>query len=340
MGNIYAFTGADVHGRYQRLRGHDVFEPIGFDAFGIHSENFALKRGVHPMDLIPSNVRNFTRQLRRIGGMFDWDHTVDTTDPAYYKWTQWIFLQLFKAGLAERKEAPVNWCPSCKTVLANEQVIAGACERCGTPVEQRRIAQWFFKITRVRPAPAGQPRRPSTGPTPPGRPRELDRPERGRRAALPRPGRRRQRDRHAASTSSPPGPTPSSAPPTWCWRPSTRWWTRSPTTASAAPWSTYRDEAARKDLVARQKVDKTKTGVFTGGYCRNPATGEADPDLDRRLRAHGVRHRRHHGRARPRRARLRVRHGVRPAHRARGGRCRRRTPTRRWPRPTSATARW
>ncbi|HSM59779.1 MAG TPA: class I tRNA ligase family protein, partial [Longimicrobiales bacterium] len=148
VGNIYAFTGADVHGRFQRLTGRRVFEPIGFDAFGIHSENFALKQGIHPMDLIPSNIRNFTRQLRRTGGMFDWSHTVDTTDPSYYKWTQWIFLKLFDAGLAERKEAPVNWCPSCMTVLANEQVIAGACERCGTPVEQRRIAQWFFRITK------------------------------------------------------------------------------------------------------------------------------------------------------------------------------------------------
>ncbi|MCJ7627847.1 MAG: class I tRNA ligase family protein, partial [Longimicrobiales bacterium] len=105
VGNIYAFTGADVHGRYQRLTGKDVFEPIGFDAFGIHSENFALKQGVNPMDLTPKNVANFTRQLRRLGGMFDWKHTVNTSDPAYYRWTQWIFVQLFKAGLAERKEA-------------------------------------------------------------------------------------------------------------------------------------------------------------------------------------------------------------------------------------------
>ena len=123
VGNIYAFTGADVHGRFQQLAGHTVFEPIGFAAFGIHSENFALKQGVHPMDLIPSNVANFTRQLKRMGGMFDWDHTVDTTDPTYYRWTQWIFIQLFKAGLAVRKEAPVNWCTSCMTVLSNEQVI-------------------------------------------------------------------------------------------------------------------------------------------------------------------------------------------------------------------------
>ena len=147
VGNIYAFTGADVYGRYQRLRGQTVFEPIGFDAFGIHSENYALKVGTHPMELIPKNVANFTRQLRRTGAMYDWTHTVNTTDPSYYKWTQWIFLKLFERGLAEKKEAPVNWCPSCQTVLANEQVIAGACERCGTQVEQRFLSQWFFRIT-------------------------------------------------------------------------------------------------------------------------------------------------------------------------------------------------
>jgi leucyl-tRNA synthetase len=124
-----------------------VFQPIGFDAFGIHSENYALKVDVHPKKLIPSNIANFTRQLRRTGIMYDWSHTVDTTDPGYYRWTQWIFLKLYEAGLAEKKEAPVNWCPSCKTVLANEQVIAGECERCGTQVEQRMLSQWFFKIT-------------------------------------------------------------------------------------------------------------------------------------------------------------------------------------------------
>ncbi|NNK47678.1 MAG: class I tRNA ligase family protein, partial [Gemmatimonadetes bacterium] len=147
VGNLYAFTGADFHARFQRLRGKDVFEPIGFDAFGIHSENYALKVNVHPMDLIPRSIANFTRQLERSGIMFDWSHTVDTTDPAYYRWTQWIFLQLYHAGLAVKKEAPVNWCPSCKTVLANEQVEGGRCERCGTEVGQRLLSQWFFRIT-------------------------------------------------------------------------------------------------------------------------------------------------------------------------------------------------
>src|SRR5512134_2843321 len=148
VGNMFAFTGSDTYGRFKRLQGHDVFEPIGFDAFGIHSENHAIKVGVHPAELIPRNIATFTRQLTRIGGMFAWDHVLSTTDPAYYKWTQWIFLQLLKAGKAYKKKAAVNWCPNDKTVLANEQVIAGACERCGAMVEQRFLEQWFFQITK------------------------------------------------------------------------------------------------------------------------------------------------------------------------------------------------
>ena len=147
VGNMFAFTGSDVYGRFKRLQGYDVFEPIGFDAFGIHSENYAIKLGINPAELIPQNIDNFRRQLRRIGGMFDWRHELSTTDPRYYKWTQWIFLQLFKAGKAYKKAAAVNWCPKDKTVLANEQVIDGRCERCGTMVEQRILEQWFFRIT-------------------------------------------------------------------------------------------------------------------------------------------------------------------------------------------------
>ena len=147
VGNLFAFTGADVFGRFKRMQGWDVFEPIGFDAFGIHSENFALKMGMHPAELIPRNIENFTRQLRGMGGMFAWEHALSTTDPDYYRWTQWVFLQLYHRGLAYKKKGAVNWCPSCKTVLANEQVIAGACERCGTMVEQRVLEQWYFRIT-------------------------------------------------------------------------------------------------------------------------------------------------------------------------------------------------
>ena len=147
VGNLFAFTGNDIFARFQRLQGHTVFEPMGFDAFGIHSENYALKVGGHPMELIPKNVANFTRQLTAAGLMVDWTRTVDTTHPSYYRWTQWVFLQLFKRGLAYRKKAAVNWCPNDKTVLANEQVEGGKCERCGALVEQRALEQWFFRIT-------------------------------------------------------------------------------------------------------------------------------------------------------------------------------------------------
>ena len=148
VGHVYTYCGADTFGRLRRMQGYDVFEPIGFDAFGIHSENYAIKRGIHPAELVPANIRRFREeQLERLGCQFDWTRVVDTTDPSYYRWTQWIFLQLFKHGLAYQAEAPVNWCPTDQTVLANEQVIDGRCERCDTPIVQRVMRQWFFRIT-------------------------------------------------------------------------------------------------------------------------------------------------------------------------------------------------
>jgi leucyl-tRNA synthetase len=148
IGHVFAFGGADTHGRYRRMRGENVFEPMGFDAFGIHSENYALRVSEHPARLMPRTVANFHRQLERLGTMIDWSREVNTTDPNYYRWTQWLFLQLFNAGLAEYREGPVNWCPSCLTVLADEQVIAGHCERCDTVVEKRVLKQWWLKITK------------------------------------------------------------------------------------------------------------------------------------------------------------------------------------------------
>jgi leucyl-tRNA synthetase len=148
VGNMYSYAGADIYGRFQAMQGRDVFEPIGFDAFGIHSENFAIKRGTHPRQLTAENVERFREtQLKRAGFRFDWSHEVITTDPRYYRWTQWIFVQLFKAGLAVRKKAAVNWCSTDGTVLADEQVIDGLCERCDTPVELRELEQWFLRIT-------------------------------------------------------------------------------------------------------------------------------------------------------------------------------------------------
>lgn len=147
VGNMYAFTGSDVYGRFKRMQGNDVFEPIGLDGFGIHSENYALKVGRHPKEQAKISQENFYRQMRAIGNGFAWDNKLETYDPDYYKWTQWIFIQLFKAGLAYRKKASVNFCPQDKTVLADEQVIAGCCERCGAEVVKKDLEQWFFKIT-------------------------------------------------------------------------------------------------------------------------------------------------------------------------------------------------
>ncbi len=147
VGNLFAFTGSDISARFRRQQGYQVFQPLGYDAFGIHSENYALKVGAHPMELTPKNIANFQRQLERAGLMVDWSAKVDTSHPDYYKWTQWVFLQLYKQGLAYKKAAAVNWCPTDKTVLANEQVENGLCERCGTAVEQRFLEQWFFKIS-------------------------------------------------------------------------------------------------------------------------------------------------------------------------------------------------
>lgn len=147
IGGMRTFTGVDIYGRLKRMQGFDVFEPIGLDGFGIHSENYAIKIGMHPMAVSRKTEKNFYRQLLAMGNGFAWKNRLETYDPEYYRWTQWIFIELFKAGLAYRKKALVNWCSSCKTVLADEQVMAGECERCASTVEKRDLEQWFFRIT-------------------------------------------------------------------------------------------------------------------------------------------------------------------------------------------------
>ncbi len=147
VGNMYAFTGSDIYSRFKRMQGFDVFEPIGLDGFGIHSENYALSVNKHPMELSKITEKRFYEQLQMSGNSYDWQRTVETYQPNYYKWTQWLFLQMLKRGLAYRKKASVNWCPSCLTVLSDEQVIAGLCERCNSQVERKLMEQWFLKIT-------------------------------------------------------------------------------------------------------------------------------------------------------------------------------------------------
>ncbi|HWC73543.1 MAG TPA: leucine--tRNA ligase [Gemmatimonadales bacterium] len=270
VGNMFAFTGADIYGRFKRLQGYDVFEPIGFDAFGIHSENYALQRGINPAELIPQNIATFRRQLRQFGGMYDWRHELSTTDPAYYKWTQWIFIQLFKAGLAYKKRAAVNWCPKDKTVLANEQVIDGRCERCGTAVEQRFLDQWFFRITQYAE-------------------RLLDNLGNldwsSSTVLLQRNWIGRSEGAELIFE------TPSGKQITvFTTRPDTVFGATYLVLAPEHPFveeltaveqrstvKTYQREVQSKDIVSRRVGDRTKTGVFIGSYARNPATGEAIP---------------------------------------------------------------
>ncbi|HEX9166262.1 MAG TPA: leucine--tRNA ligase [Gemmatimonadales bacterium] len=273
VGNLFAFTGADVYGRFKRLQGYQVFEPIGFDAFGIHSENFAIKVGIHPGELIPRNIANFRRQLARMGGMFDWRHELSTTDADYYKWTQWIFLQLLKAGKAYKKKAAVNWCPECKTVLANEQVVNGECERHpGVLVEQRFLEQWFFRITEY----AGRLLANLDDPS------KMDWSESTTLAQKNWIGRSEGAEIDFAAAEG-----------------TIRVFTTRPDTIFGATFmvlapehplvealtsggqrpevEAYRKAVAAKDVVSRRIGEKDKTGVFTGGYAVNPATGEQVP---------------------------------------------------------------
>ncbi len=147
VGHARPYTAMDVVARKKRMDGYNVLFPIGFDAFGLPTENYAIKNHIHPAKVTKDNIANFTKQLHMLGYSFDWDRVVDTTDPSYYKWTQWIFLQLYKHGLAYKTTMPVNWCTSCKCVLANEEVVEGVCERCGAPVIRKEKSQWMLKIT-------------------------------------------------------------------------------------------------------------------------------------------------------------------------------------------------
>jgi leucyl-tRNA synthetase len=274
VGNLFAFTGADVYGRFKRLQGWTVFEPIGFDAFGIHSENYAIKVGVHPGELIPRNIANFRRQLQRMGGMFDWRHELSTTDPRYYKWTQWLFLQLYHAGKAYKKKAGVNWCPSCKTVLANEQVINGACERCGTPVEQRLLEQWFFRITDY----AERLLRNLDDRS------KMDWSESTTTAQRNWIGRSEGAEIEFAVANGP------GSLRVFTTRPDTLFGAtfmvlapehplvnQVTTPAQRAAVEAYQAAAAAQDVVARRVGEREKTGVATGGEAINPATGERIP---------------------------------------------------------------
>ena len=272
VGNLFAFVGNDIYGRFQRLQGHNVFEPFGYDAFGIHSENYALSIGKHPSTLIPQNIANFERQVKRAGLMIDWTHSLATTDPGYYKWTQWVFLQLLKRGLAYKKEAAVNWCPSCKTVLANEQVIGGRCERCDTPVEQRLLNQWFFRISEYAP-------------------RLLENLDNLDWSESTKTAQRNWIGRSEGAEIAFPVTTPGGDAEirVFTTRPDTIFGATYMVLAPEHPLveklttpdhraavEAYLERTAKQDLVTR-KTSTEKTGVFTGSYAVNPATGQKIP---------------------------------------------------------------
>ncbi len=147
VGHVYSYSGADTFSRYIRMRGKKIFQPMGFDSFGIHAENFAIRVGIHPQELTSQTIEHYREQLKAMGAAWNWKHEIVTSDPHYYRWTQWLFLQFYKAGLALRKEAPVLWCPGCLTVLAHEQLEGDRCERCGTQVTEKLLKQWYLRIT-------------------------------------------------------------------------------------------------------------------------------------------------------------------------------------------------
>jgi leucyl-tRNA synthetase len=296
VGHAESYSAIDILARMERMRGKNVLCPMGYDAFGLPAENYAIKTGVHPAETTKKAIANFHKQMQSLGLSFDWSREISTADPEYYKWTQWMFLLFYKNGLAYRKKSPVNWCDGCHTVLANEQVVAGACERCGTVVIQKDLEQWFFNITKYAD-------RLLAGLD------ELDWPEKIKSmqrnwigksvgaevsfviASLNVPVEAKQslhNEKIAASSMTPPRND----------RKITVFTTRPDTLFGAtylvlapehelvdaivtddrrAEIEAYRTAASKKSALERTELQKEKTGVFTGAYATNPANGEQIP---------------------------------------------------------------
>lgn len=271
VGHWRGYVLSDVWSRYKRLNGYEVLHPMGWDAFGLPAENDAIKKGIHPAVGTARNVANFKTQLQRMGAMFDWSRELNTSSPEYYKWTQWIFLQLFDMGLAYRKEMPINWCPSCKTGLANEEVVDGGCERCGTPVTKKNLNQWMLRITAYADRLLD----------------DLDKlewPEKVRKMQANWIGKSvGARVRFAV-------PALGEQIEVFTTRPDTLYGATYMVLAPEHPLVSvlttagqrsaveqYATQALGKSVLTRQIQDKTKTGVFTGAYASNPLTGQDIP---------------------------------------------------------------
>ncbi|GAB4505531.1 MAG: leucine--tRNA ligase [Anaerolineales bacterium] len=280
IGHWYAMTPSDARARFMRMRGYNVLFPMGFDAFGLPAENAAIKRGIHPKEWTYKNIERMRAQLRSMGAMFDWKREAISSDPEYYKWTEWFFIQLYKHGLAYRKMSPVDWCPSCNTTLAREQVWGDDrhCERCGTPVIKKDLEQWFFKTTRY----AEELLDFST----------IDWPERVRTLQTNWIGKSEGAEvefiieRNSISRNS----NNEYRVTIFTTRPDTLWGATfmvfSPehplvdvvtTPDKKAEVQAYKEQAARQSDIEREAADKEKTGVFTGGYAINPVNGERIP---------------------------------------------------------------
>ncbi len=271
IGHWYAITPSDAQARFMRMQGYNVLFPMGFDAFGLPAENAAIRDNIHPRIRTMANIERMRKQMRRMGAMFDWRREIVTCDPAYYRWTQWFFIQFFKNGLAYRKHSPVDWCPNCNTTLAREQVWGDDrhCERCGTPVIKKKLDQWFFRTTRYAEELLNF--------------EDMDWPETVRVLQT----NWIDRSEGAMVTFT----TESGSPLTvFTTRPDTLWGVtfmvlapehplvaQITSDAQRAAVTAYIDQATRQTDVQREAADKEKTGVFTGGYAINPVSGERVP---------------------------------------------------------------
>ena len=284
VGHPEGYTATDIYCRYLRMNGYNVLHPMGFDAFGLPAENYAIKTGTHPSITTNANIEQFTRQIKSFGFSYDWDRCISTCTPDYYKWTQWIFLQLYKQGLAYEAEAPINWCPACLTGLANEEVKDGKCERCGTPVTRKTIRQWILKIT----AYAERLLQDLD---------ELDWPESVKAMQKNWIGKSegaevtfKIADRDSQDSAAHGADETEAAITVYTTRPDTLFGatymviapehklvSRLTTAEQKAAVDAYVEQAAKKSDLERTDLAKTKTGVFTGSYAVNPVNGAKIP---------------------------------------------------------------
>lgn len=271
LGHWFNYALTDSFARFKKMQGKNVFQPMGFDAFGLPAENYAIKTGIHPKDSTLKNISVMERQLSDMGAMFDWEYKLYTCDEKYYKWTQWLFLQLYKKGLAYRKLAPVNWCSSCNTAIANEQVVDGKCERCGTEIERKHMTQWFLKITDYAEEllsclPA------------------LDWPEKTKLMQKNWIGKSEGGEIDFALVGSDEKITVFTTRADTLFgvsfvvlAPEHELVDKITTPENKTKVDAYRKQAAMQSDIDRLSTAKEKTGVFTGAYCINPVNGEKVP---------------------------------------------------------------